>query len=225
MARIKRIVIPNVPHHITQRGVRSMNIFFKDEDYQYYKELLLAQCRLHELEVVSYCLMTNHVHLIVIPKNKESLSRAIGETHRLYTRKINFEQKVKGHLFQERFYSTPLDEEHFLSALRYVEQNPVKAFMVKFPWSYKYSSAKYRLNLIQEDKLLSSCEQIDNILNYKEFLETTDESKTVQEKTRTGKPCGNEEFYDKIKLITGIDYKNKKAGDQRKEKRSNRINW
>lgn len=116
MARIKRIVIPNTPHHVTQRGVRSMNIFFKDEDYIYYKKLLREQCKIHNLDVLSYCLMTNHVHLIVIPKNKESLSKAIGETHRLYTRKINFEQRVKGHLFQERFYSTPLDEEHFLYA-------------------------------------------------------------------------------------------------------------
>lgn len=81
--------------------------------------------------------MTNHVHLIAIPKNKESLSKAIGETHRLYTKKINFEQKVKGHFFQERFYSTPLDEDHFLYALKYVEQNPAKAGMVKYPWDYK----------------------------------------------------------------------------------------
>ena len=174
-----------------------MNIFFKD--------------------VVSYCLMTNHVHLIVIPKNKESLSKAIGETHRLYTRKINFEQKVKGHLFQERFYSTPLDEEHFLHALRYVEQNPVKAYMVKYPWEYKYSSAKYRLNLVKKDKLLSSYEPMDKILNYKEFLETTTNDKIIQEKTRTGKPCGDEDFYDKIKLLTGIDYKNKKAGRPKKD--------
>jgi putative transposase len=78
MARIRRIVIPNTPHHITQRGVRSMNIFFKDEDYEYYKELLFTQCKLHDLEIVSYCLMTNHVHIIAIPKNKESLSKAIG---------------------------------------------------------------------------------------------------------------------------------------------------
>lgn len=100
MARIKRIVIPDTPHHVTQRGVRSMNIFFKHGDYEYYKKILFEQCKLHELKIVSYCLMTNHVHLIVIPKTKESLSKAIGETHRLYTRKINFEQKVKGHLFQ-----------------------------------------------------------------------------------------------------------------------------
>ncbi len=217
MARIRRIVIPNTPHHITQRGVRSMNIFFKDEDYQYYKELLYTQSKLHGLQIISYCLMTNHVHIIAIPKNIESLSKAIGETHRLYTRKINFEQKVKGHLFQERFYSTPLDETHFLYALRYVEQNPVKAYMVKYPWEYKYSSAKYRLNEIKEDKLLSNYEPIDNITNYKEFLEENTQTKLLKEKTRTGKPCGDDSFYDKIKVVTGIDYKNKKAGRPKKE--------
>jgi len=212
MARIKRIVLPYIPHHITQRGVRSMNIFFKDEDYSYYKELLLTQCQLHDLEVLSYCFMTNHVHLIVIPKNRESLSKAIGETHRLYTRKINFEQKVKGHLFQERFYSTPLDERHFLHALRYVEQNPVKAHMVKYPWEYKYSSVRYRLNLIQDDKLLSNCDAIDSIVDYKEFLQENIQTKFIEEKTRTGKPCGDEVFYEKIKLMTGKDYNNKKPG-------------
>jgi len=218
MARIRRIIIPNTPHHITQRGVRSMNIFFKDEDYQYYKELLYTQSKLHGLQIISYCLMTNHVHIIAISKNIESLSKAIGETHRLYTRKIDFEEKVKGHLFQERFYSTPLDETHFLYALRYVEQNPVKAYMVQYPWEYKYSSAKYRLNEIKEDKLLSNYESIDNITNYKEFLEENTQTKLLKEKTRTGKPCGDDNFYDKIKIVTGIDYKNKKAGRPKKEK-------
>ena len=217
MARIKRIVIPNIPHHVTQRGVRSMNIFFKPSDYEYYKELLLTQCKIHELEVISYCLMTNHVHLIVVPKNKESLSKAIGETHRLYTRKINFEQKVKGHLFQERFYSTPLDEEHFLHALRYVEQNPVKAYMVKYPWKYRYSSVRYRMNLIQSDELLSNYDAINCISNYKEFLQKETQTKQIKEKTRTGKPCGDEEFYDQVKAITGIDYRNKKPGPRTKK--------
>ena len=72
MARISRVVIPNSPHHVTQRGVRSLNIFFKHEDYEYYKNLLLEQSKEHGLEVISYCLMTNHVHLIVIPKTVES---------------------------------------------------------------------------------------------------------------------------------------------------------
>ncbi len=219
MARIKRIVIPNTPHHITQRGVRSMNIFFKHEDYLYYKELLLTQSKLHGLKIISYCLMTNHIHIIAIPKNKDSLSKAIGETHRLYTRKINFEQKVKGHLFQERFYSTPLDDEHLFNAIKYVEQNPVKAFMVKYPWDYKYTSCLKRLNLVKEDKLLSNYKPIDDIINYKEFLEEDANDKTIEEKTRTGKPCGNDSFYDRIKLLTGVDYKNKKAGRPKKDER------
>jgi len=218
MARIKRIVIPNTPHHITQRGVRSMNIFFKHDDYIYYKELLYKQCKEHNVKIISYCLMTNHMHLIAIPKHKESLAKAIGETHRLYTRKINFEQKVKGHLFQERFYSTPLDDEHLLNAIKYVEQNPVKAFMVKYPWDYKYTSCLYRLNLLKEDNLLSSHSIINNIENYKEFLQTNNkQEKIIEEKTRTGKPCGDDDFYDKIKSLTGIDYKNKKAGRPKKD--------
>jgi putative transposase len=73
MARIKRLIIPNIPHHVTQRGVRSMNIFFKYDDYEYYKELLLNQCEIHDLKIISYCLMTNHIHLIVVPKTEESL--------------------------------------------------------------------------------------------------------------------------------------------------------
>ena len=140
----------------------------------------------------------------------------MGETHRLYTRKINFEQKVKGHLFQERFYSTPLDEAHFLYALRYVEQNPVKAHMVKFAWEYKYSSVKYRLGLIAEDELLSHYATIDEIKNYKEFLQEDTPIKMIEEKTRTGKPCGNDDFYDKILSLTGIDYKKKKPGPRMK---------
>ena len=196
------------------------DIFFKDEDYKYYKELLLDQCKIHQLDIVSYCLMTNHVHLIIVPKNKESLSKAIGETHRLYTRKINFEQKVRGHLFQERFYSTPLDEVHFLHALKYVEQNPVKAHMVKYPWEYKYSSARYRLDLVSEDIVLPKYALMDNILDYKAFLRKT-QTDAVKEKTRTGKPCGDNNFYDKIELLTGVDYKNKKPDDLKEARVSN----
>lgn len=144
------------------------------------------------------------------------MSRAIGEAHRLYTRKINFEQKVKGHLFQERFYSTPLDEHHFLNALKYVEQNPIKANMVRYPWDYKYSSARYRVGLVKDDRLLSSYDVIDEIKDYRKFLQENTEEKFIREKTKTGKPCGDEAFYDKILLTTGVDYKSKKPGPKAK---------
>jgi len=214
MARISRVVIANVPHHVTQRGVRSLNIFFKHEDYEYYKNLLLEQSKEHHLEVISYCLMTNHVHLIVIPKTPESLAKTIGETHMLYTRKINFEQKVTGHLFQARFYSTPLSDEHLLNAVKYVEQNPVKARMVKYPWDYKYSSVLHRLN-INKDELLSDYGLIKQIENYRSFLLSNENYKEIEERTRTGRPCGNNDFYEKVKAITGIDYLPKKRGPKR----------
>ena len=194
-----------------------MNIFFKDEDYQYYKKVLHTQAQIYDLKIISYCLMTNHVHLIVIPKTKESLSKVIGETHRLYTRKINFEQKVKGHLFQSRFYSTPLDDTHLLNAIKYVELNPVKARMVRFPWDYKYSSVLHRMNY-KIDKILSTNEIIKNIKNYKDFLLKDEDYKNIKEKTRTGKPCGNLEFYKKIKELTGVDYLPKKPGPKKKVK-------
>ena len=118
MARIARVVLPGIPHHVTQRGVRNMDIFFTSDDREIYKGLLLEQSKRFGMDIVSYCLMNNHVHLIVIPHTETSLAKAIGETHRLYTREINFRQKAKGYLFQGRFFSTPLDERHFFAALK-----------------------------------------------------------------------------------------------------------
>ncbi|MBU3015172.1 hypothetical protein KO488_10415 [Poseidonibacter lekithochrous] len=105
---------------------------------------------------------------------------------------------------------------HLLNAIKYVEQNPVKAFMVKYPWDYKYTSCLKRLNLVKEDILLSSHSLINSIENYKEFLEEDNKIDLIKEKTRTSKPCGDVEFYNKIKEITGIDYTNKKAGRPKK---------
>jgi putative transposase len=101
MARMSRAVLPDFPHHITQRGVRSMNLFYAPDDYKAYLELLKEQSERFGVEILSYCLMTNHVHLIVVPKQEDSLAKAIGQTHRLYTRRINFAQKTKGYLFQK----------------------------------------------------------------------------------------------------------------------------
>ncbi|MCV6608870.1 MAG: hypothetical protein OIF32_11715, partial [Campylobacterales bacterium] len=152
-------------------------------------------------------------------KDRESF-RAIGETHRLYTRKINFEQNVRGHLFQERFFSTPLGESHFYSALRYVEQNPLKAKMVKNIYEYPYSSSQKRLGVIKTDPLLTEYEPINTIEDYEEFLSVDDKLiKEVREKTKTGRPCGDLEFYSKIESITGReDLLPKKAGRPKSEK-------
>jgi len=110
MARLARVILPGYPHHITQRGNRRQDVFFKDSDYQYYIELLKEWCQQQSVEVWSYCLMTNHVHLIVMPKKNSDLSKAIGEVHRRYTRMINFREKWRGYLWQGRFSSFPMQK-------------------------------------------------------------------------------------------------------------------
>ena len=127
MARIARVVAPGLPHHITQWGNRRQQTFFTDDDYQQYVALLSSSCRRSGVEIWAYCLMPNHVHLIAVPQEPDSLRAAIGEAHRRYTRMINFRQGWRGHLWQERFASFVMDEQYLLATARYVETNPVKA--------------------------------------------------------------------------------------------------
>ena len=110
MGRSARVVLPGVPHHVTQRGVRSMENFSSDEDRRAYLSLLNEHGAKAGLEFLSYCLMNNHIHLLVIPQHEKSLREGIGETHKRYSRMVNFREKVRGHLFQERFFSCPLKE-------------------------------------------------------------------------------------------------------------------
>ena len=92
MARIARAVAPGFPHHVTQRGNRRQQAFFNDEDYQSYLALMSEWCMRFRVETWAYCLMPNHVHLIVVPETKDGLNLAIGEAHRRYTRRINFRE-------------------------------------------------------------------------------------------------------------------------------------
>lgn len=110
MARIARVVAPGLPHHITQRGNRRQQTFFEDADYQLYLELMAEWCVRCGVAIWAYCLMPNHVHLVAVPQDPEGLRRAIGEAHRRYTRHVNFRQQWRGHLWQDRFASFPLDE-------------------------------------------------------------------------------------------------------------------
>jgi REP element-mobilizing transposase RayT len=110
MARLARVVAPGFPHHITQRGNRRQQTFFCDEVYQRYVDLIADWCNALEVEMLAYCLMPNHVHLIAVPQSADGLGRAIGEAHRRYTRMINFRERWRGHLWQWRFASFVLDE-------------------------------------------------------------------------------------------------------------------
>jgi len=123
MVRLARVVVPGMPHHVTQRGNRRMQTFFCDEDYRAYLSLMVEWCGRHGVAIWTYCLMPNHVHLILVPPREDAMARAVGEAHRRYTRRVNFREGWRGHLWQERFASFVMDERYLPAAARYVEMN------------------------------------------------------------------------------------------------------
>src|SRR3989338_8101837 len=196
MARMARVVIPNIPHHITQRGNRSQKVFFSDKDKAYYLDLLYKHAQEAGLTFWAYCLMDNHVHLIAVPEKEDSLAKGIGDTHKYYTRMVNFRENWRGYLWQGRFSSFALDEKYLYAAIRYIERNPVRAGIVKKAEEYEFSSAKAHVYK-EKDSLLSDNFVIKEIKNWKAFLTESDEEqdkKLFRKHARVGRPLGEEGF-------------------------------
>src|SRR5262249_47907569 len=123
MARLARVVVPDSPHHVTQRGNRREPVFFEADDYRLYRRLVAAAARRAGTAVWAYCLMPNHVHLIVTPADVDGLRATFAEAHRRYTGAINARFRWTGHLFQGRFGAVVMDEPHLLAAARYIALN------------------------------------------------------------------------------------------------------
>jgi len=196
MARIARVVAEHYPHHVTQRGNRRQDTFFCEEDYLIYMQLMTEWCGKCGVEIWAYCLMPNHVHLIAIPETEKALRIAIGEAHRLYTRHINFRENWKGHLWQGRFASYVMDEEHLLAAARYIELNPVKVGLAVTPAAYPWSSAKAHLEG-KDDSLVLVKPLLAMVDDWESFLASAvsdEEYATLCRHERTGRPLGNVQF-------------------------------
>ena len=218
MVRIARIVIPNIPHHIIQRGNRSQNVFFSNQDKEYYLKLLHKYALEYGISLWAYCLMDNHVHLIAVPGREDSLAKGIGETHKHYTRTINLREGWRGYLWQGRFSSFPLDERYLYAAVRYVERNPVRAGLVKRAEDYLYSSAKAHV-LRQKDILLSDNFMSSEIKDWSSYLSEEDkemDKDLFRKHGRIGRPLGDEEFVIRLEKITGKSLRKKKPGPKKK---------
>jgi putative transposase len=139
------MIILGVPHHVTQRGNRREPIFLEPGDEAVYLGLMSAQLRRHGVACWAYCLMPNHVHFILTPRDETGLGRAVGEAHRRYTGFIGARGRWTGHLFQGRFGSVAMDEEHLMTAFRYVALNPVKAGLAARAADWPWSSARDHL--------------------------------------------------------------------------------
>ncbi|MFA5088687.1 MAG: transposase [Candidatus Omnitrophota bacterium] len=203
-----------MPHHIVQRGNRRQKVFFEREDREFFLQLLEEKAKKYSMEVWAYCLMDNHVHLVVVPRQEETLALAIGETHKEYTRRINFRENWRGYLWEGRFKSFIVDEKYLYSAIRYVERNPVRAKMVSKAEDYEWSSA--RLHVIKRlNNLLSDFYLLDEVSDWSEYLQETDcedELKLFRRHGESGRPMGDPERLIKLAIKYGWELMPKKPG-------------
>jgi putative transposase len=223
MARLARAVVAGYPHHVTQRGNRRLPTFFSDDDYRAYVDLLAEQCAARGVAVWAWCLMPNHVHLIVVPKTGEALARALGEAHRRYTRRVNFREGWRGHLWQERFFSCVLDARHALATARYVERNPVRAGLVKRAWQWPWSSAAAHVKGRGDALIGPAGPLVAEVADWRRFLRTDESDETLARlrlHCRTGRPLVAPALLDRLESLLGRTLRPRRPGPQpRRRKR------
>lgn len=217
MARMARVVVPGIPHHIVQRGNRRQPVFFTDQDYRFYLYLLKKETGNANVEIWAYCLMPNHVHLILVPSDEDGLRKALAETHRQYTKEINRREGWSGYLWQGRFQSYPMDEAHLLRAIRYIELNPVRAGLVVTPDLYPWSSAILHINR-QENSLINIIPVTSLVDDYQGYLADGIDDKLFDQleyHLSTGRPFGDPVFLARVEEITGRSLIKQKPGPKR----------
>jgi putative transposase len=217
MARIARVVAAQAPHHVVQRGNRRQPVFFSTADYRAYLRLMAAWCVQERVEIWAYCLMTNHVHLVVVPENEQGLSRAIGEAHRRYTVRVNQRENWRGYLWQGRFSSYPLDEQYLMAAVRYIELNPVRSRLAERPWQYPWSSAGAHIRG-RNDALVKVKPMLSRVADWREYLNTeqdSTEADLIRRHTRSGRPLGSGDFVQSLEANTGRTLAPRKRGPRR----------
>ena len=227
MARLARLVIPDVPHHVTQRGNRRQPVFFSDEDYAAYRDLVAAACAANQVRCMAWCLMPNHVHLILRPASADGLRAALAEAHRRYSRRINFAHGWTGYLWQGRFASYAMEDAHLMTAVRYVELNPVRAGLVKTAENWRWSSAKAHVTG-RADGLTDLAALAGVHRNWRAMLRhgleagdlSEEQVAAIEAHMRTGRPRGSEAFVGALETATGRPLKRRKPGPKPKGERS-----
>jgi putative transposase len=206
MARIARIAWSGCPYHVTHRGNRGELVFLEEADYRVYLDTLSRNSVREGLRIWAYCLMANHVHLIVVGDNTTSMARAIGNTHRRHAQRVNARQSWSGHLWANRFYSTPMDERHLWTAVRYVELNPVKAGLVINPTDFPWSSARAHAGRVKDGLLALERPFPGVIQDWNAWLlEGADDPRVeaLRLNTSTGRPSGSPEFVSDLERRLG----------------------
>jgi len=204
MPRIARIVVTDHPHHITQRGNYGQRIFVKDSDYKFYLERLNEYRDKYRLSILAYCLMSNHVHFVAIPEKENSLAKTFNASHMRYAHYFNKKNRLRGHLWQGRFYSCVLDDNHLYATVRYIENNPVRAKLVKKAWDWEWSSAKEHIKEGRGILHLTDISKFVKIEDWKRYLSQKEDGKivsSIRKNTLTGRPLGSGAFVAKLEKL------------------------
>lgn len=221
MGRFARAVIAGVPHHLTQRGNARRIIFAADGDRLTYMALLRHYSDLYGLSLLGYCLMSNHVHLIVVPQTQDALAQVLKQAHGRYAGYWNAQWSSSGHVWQGRFYSCPLDESHLWQALRYVELNPVRAGMVSAAEQWQWSSAAAHCGAAAAEGALQVERWAERWTadEWKQFLadgESPSQVSALRRCTYTGRPLGTPEFVAELEKTLLRPLAPQKGGRPRK---------
>ncbi len=214
-----RIVLPHYAHHIRERGVRKEPVFHDDCDYLVYVRVLKKGCSEHRVEIWAYCLMTNHVHLVAVPENETSISRALHDAHTEYSKYFNAKYGFTGHLWEKRPEMCAMGYAHLRNAVRYVERNPVRADMVARAEDYLWSSAAAHCGLRDDILLSGECPLLPEIANWPDWLkidQTEEERTTIREYTASGRVWCAPEMLKQLEAITGRRLTHRKRGRPRK---------
>ncbi|MBV9568569.1 MAG: transposase [Hyphomicrobiales bacterium] len=208
MPRTARIVVPTLPHHVTQRGNRRQPIFFEDGDYALYRDLLAERCERSGVACWAYCLMPNHVHLVLVPTTEDGLASVLGETHRRYTTFINARARWTGHLFQGRFGSAVMDEEHLVAATRYLSLNPVRAGLAKQAADWRWSSVRAHLagkddRLVRVRPLLDRVDAFADLVSLETGEMVAHQLVALRMSETSGRPLGNASFLEQLEAALG----------------------
>ncbi|MGA2113580.1 MAG: transposase [Bryobacteraceae bacterium] len=223
MARRPRVIVPGLAHHVTQAGNNRQEVFTYNDDRRLYLDLLGRYAQRYEAHILAYCLMADHVHLVVVPEREFSLACLMGRTNTEYTMAWNRVERRSGHLWHSRFRSCPVETSLLHSVLRYVERGPVRAGLEEYAWDYPWSSARYHAigpdsNTILDHGAVRSLRDWDQA-RWKELLsaqETPLDLDLVRRATMTGRPLGSPGFIHQLETETGLSLRSRPRGRPRK---------
>jgi putative transposase len=215
MARIARLVVPGAPHLVTQRGDGGQRAFFEDADYRLYRDLLAEAADSAQSQVWAYCLLPDQVHAVLVPSDSDGVRRTFADLHRRYTKHINARRGRTGHLWQGRFSSTAMDEDHVVAAIRYVSLAPVRAGLAARAWDWPWSSVRAHL-AGRDDAVVRVAPALSRVGGFATFLgapfDPANEFDPVRLALTTGRPLGSAAWVAALEQSSGRALAPRKRG-------------